>query len=141
MAKFRYIDKEENARDPFAPEAEESNEFEQLLQDDKHTPTSRRYSMGESVEGNVVSISSEFVFIDLGGKSSATLSIEEFTSASQSVPKVGETISAFVRTDNGSEILLTRTLRRNEVDDSLLRNAFEAKIPIEAKVEKVIKGG
>ncbi|KAB8040663.1 S1 RNA-binding domain-containing protein [Silvanigrella paludirubra] len=141
MAKFRYIDKEENARDPFASEAEESNEFEQLLQDDKHTPTSRRYRMGESVEGSVVSISSEFVFIDLGGKSSATLSIEEFTSASQSVPKVGDTISAFVRTDNGSEILLTRTLRRNEVDDSLLRNAFEAKIPVEAKVEKVIKGG
>ena len=57
------------------------------------------------------------------------------------MPKVGDTISAFVRTDNGSEILLTRTLRRNEVDDSLLRNAFEAKIPVEAKVEKVIKGG
>jgi small subunit ribosomal protein S1 len=141
MAKFRYIDKEENSRDPFAPTTEEANEFEQLLQDDKHIPSSRRYSMGESIEGTVVSVSPEFVFIDLGGKSSATLSTEEFTSSSLSIPKLGDNISAFVRSDNGSEILLTRTLRRNEVDDSLLRNAFEAKIPVEAKVEKIIKGG
>lgn len=141
MAKFRYIDKEENSRDPFAPTTEETNEFEQLLQDDKHIPSARRYRMGESIEGTVVSVSPEFVFIDLGGKSSATLSTDEFTSSSLSIPKLGDNISAFVRSDNGSEILLTRTLRRNEVDDTLLRNAFEAKIPVEAKVEKIIKGG
>ncbi|APJ03795.1 30S ribosomal protein S1 [Silvanigrella aquatica] len=141
MAQFRYFDKEENARDPFAGAAEETNEFEQLLQDDKNIPSSRRYRMGESVEGSVISTSPEFVFIDLGGKSSATLSTDEFTSSGLSTPKVGEKISAFVRSDNGSEILLTRTLRRNEVDDSLLRNAYEAHIPVEAKVEKVIKGG
>lgn len=141
MAKFRYIDKEENSRDPFASLNEETNEFEQLLQDDKHIPSSRRYRMGESIEGIVISVSPEFVFIDLGGKSSATLSTEEFTSSSLAIPKVGDTVSAFVRTDNGSEILLTRTLRRGEADDSLFQNAFEAKIPVEAKVEKIIKGG
>jgi small subunit ribosomal protein S1 len=141
MAKFRYFDKEENSRDPFAPFTEESNEFEQLLQDDKHIPTARRYLMGESIEGAVISVSPDFVFIDLGGKSSASLSTDEFTSSSLSIPKVGDTISAFIKSDNGSEILLTRTLRRSEIDDSLLRNAFESKVPVEAKVEKIIKGG
>lgn len=141
MAKFRYIDKEENSRDPFASNTEEMNEFEQLLQNEKHTPTSRRYRMGETVEGTVVSVSPDFVFIDLGGKSSATIPTEEFTSALLTPPKAGETLSAYVKSDNGSEIVLTKTLRRKEMDDSLLRNAYEAKIPIEAKVEKSIKGG
>lgn len=141
MAKFRYIDKEENSRDPFASEAEEMNEFEQLLQTDKHTPTSRRYRMGETVEGTVVSVNSDFVFIDLGGKSAATIPTEEFTSLSLTPPKAGESISAYVKSDNGSEIILTKTVRRKEMDDSLLRNAFSAKIPVEAKVEKTIKGG
>ncbi len=141
MAKFRYIDKEENSRDPFASETEEMNEFEQLLQDEKHTPTSRRYRMGETVEGTVVSVSPDFVFIDLGGKSSATIPTEEFTSTALTPPKAGDTLSAYVKSDNGSEIVLTKTLRRKEMDDSLLRNAFAAKIPVEAKVEKSIKGG
>ncbi|BBH53239.1 30S ribosomal protein S1 [Fluviispira sanaruensis] len=141
MAKFRYIDAEENSRDPFASESDTANEFEELLKDDKNIPTARRYRMGESVTGAVISASSEFIFVDLGGKSSGSLSTEEFTSAGLSTPKVGESISAFVRSDNGSEILLTRTLRRNEADDSLLRNAYEARIPVEAKVEKAIKGG
>ncbi|KAB8033455.1 30S ribosomal protein S1 [Fluviispira multicolorata] len=141
MAKFRYIDADENSRDPFATQSNVANEFEELLKDDKNIPTARRYRMGESITGNVISASPEFIFIDLGGKSSGSLSTEEYTSAGLSAPKIGDSISAFVRSDNGSEILLTRTLRRNEADDSLLRNAFEARIPVEAKVEKTIKGG
>lgn len=141
MAKFRYFDKDENSRDPFAPTNDTSNEFEELLQNDKHIPTSRRYRLGETVEGTILSVSPEFIFIDLGGKNSATLATEEFTNSSQSIPKVGESISAFVRSDNGSEIILTRTLRSNEVDNNLLQNAYESKIPVEGKITKIIKGG
>lgn len=141
MAKFRYVDKEESNRDPFDVENETDNEFAKMLSNEAEIPTARRYRMGETVEGVVISTNAEFIFVDLGGKSSGSLSTEEFTNSSLSIPKAGDTIQAFVRSDNGSEIILTKTLRKNETDDTMLRNAHSSKIPVEAKVAKVIKGG
>ena len=73
--------------------------------------------------------------------STATLAVEEFLTAGLTAPALGDEIQAYVRKDDGSEIILTRSLRRGEQDDTLLRSAHETRLPVEAKVEKVVKGG
>lgn len=141
MSKFHFIDSDELGRDPFAAEDNESTEFEKLLASEGQSASLKRYRPGEPVSGQVLKAGSEYLFIDLGGKSTATLAVEEFVTAGLEVPGVGEEVQAFVRKDTGSEILLTRSLRRGEQDDSLVRSAYENRLPVEAKVEKVVKGG
>ena len=141
MSKTRFIDADEFGRDPFASEDHETTEFEKLLESESSSASLKRYRAGEPVAGSVLRISQEFIFIDLGGKSTATLATEEFVSAGLTPPVVGSEIQAYVRKDNGSEIILTRSLRRGEQDDTLLRSAFETRLPVEAKIEKVVKGG
>lgn len=145
MAKYQYIDPEEQSRDPFANEESSSNEntteFETMLQAEKDTPFGKKYKVGEPVSGFVASVGADFIFVDLGGKNAASISCEEYLGSGLTLPKVGERITAYVRLDNGSEILLTRSLKRGDADDLLIRNAYESKIPVEAKIEKVNKGG
>lgn len=144
MAKFRYHDPEEDKRDPFAQEdASASSEFEQLLaaKGDEASVTTRRYKQGEQITGTVIRVGQDFLFIDLGGKSTASLAVEEYLGSNETPPKVGEELKAFVREDNGSEVILTRALRRGETDVGVLRDAFENELRVEGKVEKHNKGG
>ena len=141
MSKTRFVDTDELGRDPFAAEDNESTEFEKLLEAEKSSATLKRYKAGESVTGTVLRCSPEFVFVDLGGKSTATIALEEFTTAGLTPPTVGEDLQAYIRKDNGSEIILTRSLRRGEQDDTMLRSAYDTRLPVEAKIEKIVKGG
>lgn len=141
MSKFHFIDSDELGRDPFAAEDNESTEFEKLLASEGQSASLKRYRAGEPVTGLVLKVGTEFLFIDLGGKSTATLAVEEFVTAGLPIPATGDEVQAFVRKDTGSEILLTRALRRGEQDDSLIRSAYDNRLPVEAKVEKVVKGG
>jgi small subunit ribosomal protein S1 len=141
MSKIRFIDSEDFGRDPFASEEHETTEFEKLLESESTSASLKRYRAGEPVTGRVLRVGEEFVFVDLGGKSTATLAVEEFLTAGLTAPVLGDEIQAYVRKDSGSEIILTRSLRRGEQDDTLLRSAHETRLPVEAKVEKVVKGG
>jgi small subunit ribosomal protein S1 len=142
MAKYHYVDPAESSRDPFEQENQGASEFEQLLQADQTVVASRRYRVGEPVSGVVMSVGQEFVFVDLGGKVAAAIAADEYrVGGAGVVPRLGEEVKLFVREDNGSEVVLTRSLRRNEADDLMLRNAFEQSLPVDAKVEKTNKGG
>lgn len=141
MSKARFIDNEDFGRDPFATEDNETTEFEKLLASESSSASLKRYKAGEPIQGQVLRLGSEFVFVDLGGKSTATLAIEEFHAAGLPTPRAGDELQAYVRKDSGSEIILTLSLRRGEQDDTLLRSAHETRLPVEAKVEKVVKGG
>jgi len=141
MTKIRFVDAEELGRDPFASEDHETTDFEKLLEAESASASLKRYRTGEPVHGTVLHCSKEFVFVDLGGKSTATLAVEEFVAAGLTPPSSGDEIHAYIRKDNGSEIILTRSLRRGEQDDELLRSAHESRLPVEAKIEKVVKGG
>lgn len=143
MARYHYIDPEELERDPFAKSSEDQNEFSRLLAEERElVGAARRYRVGDQVTGRVVSVGTDTIFVDLGGKMTGALAIEDLrASGSVTLPKVDEEVTAYVRQDSGSELILTKSLRRSETDDTLLRNAYENHLPIEAKVEKVINGG
>ena len=128
--------------DPFNENNDDTtSEFEKLLALENRAVTAQKLKPGIQITGQVLQVGAQFLFIDLGGKSAAALAIEEFTTAGLTPPQVGEAVAAFVRSDNGSEIILTRSIRRSDASDATIQQAFEGGLPIEGKVEKVVKGG
>ena len=119
---------------------EETKSFEQLLDETFSTP--KHYSVGEKVEAAVVKISPEWIFIDLGAKSEGYIDRAELVDEKGNLTiKEGDVISAYFLSSRHSEKLFTtKLLARKSVDEFLL-NACKNQIPLEAFVEKEVKGG
>jgi small subunit ribosomal protein S1 len=119
---------------------EEEKSFAELLDETSLTP--RLYSVGEKIDTNVVKITSEWIFLDLGAKSEGYLDKKELLDDEGSLTvKEGDSITAyFLSSKHGEKLFTTKLLTRKSVDDYLF-NAYKKQIPLEATVEKEIKGG
>lgn len=94
---------------------------------------------GQLVDGIVIQVSSEYVFLDIGYKSEGKIPVAEFA---DSLPKIGETVTVvLLRKDgrNGPEVSKAKADAKQVWKD--VRKAFDEKIPVEGKIEKVVKGG
>ena len=119
---------------------DETKSFAQMLDETDLTP--KRFSVGEKVEATIVKISPEWIFIDLGVKSEGYLDKKEFLDeAGNLTAKEGDTITAYFLSSQHSERLFTTKLQANKNADEYLLNAYQNQIPLEATVEKEIKGG
>lgn len=96
---------------------------------------------GQTVEGRVVGIGDEVAFIDVGGKGEAVVAIEELKDADGVLEvAVGDRIQAVVVSTEGG-LTLSRRLARGAATSSQLTSAFQTRLPVEGKVERVVKGG
>ena len=96
---------------------------------------------GQAVEGTVVGIGAEVAFVDVGGKGEAVLAIDELKDANGFVDVlVGQRLQVVVVSTEGG-LTVSRRLSRGAVSNVQLRQAYEAHLPVEGKVEKVVKGG
>src|SRR3954464_9726260 len=101
----------------------------------------KRLARGETVEGTIVAIGPEVAFVDVGGKGEATIEIAELKDTDGILEvAVGDRIQAMVVSTLGG-LTLSRRLARGGATDRQLEDAFEAGLPVEGKVEGVIKGG
>ncbi|MBP5402315.1 MAG: 30S ribosomal protein S1 [Treponema sp.] len=94
---------------------------------------------GQLVDGIVVQVSSEYVFLDIGYKSEGKIPVAEFA---DNLPKVGETVTVvLLRKDgrNGPEVSKAKADAKQMWKD--VRKAFDEKTAIDGKIEKVVKGG
>ena len=100
-----------------------------------------RLERGQSVEGRIVAIGTEVAFIDVGGKGEATIAVGELRDESGALEvAVGDRIQAVVvSTERG--VTLSRRLGRGAAGDRQLEDAFHSGLPVEGKVEGVVKGG
>ena len=119
---------------------EETKSFAQMLDESYATP--RHFSVGEKVEAVIVKISPEWIFLDLGAKSEGYVDRKEFIDENGNLTvKEGDTITAyFISSRHSEKLFTTKLLARKSVDEYLV-NAYENQIPLEATVEKEIKGG
>src|SRR4030066_728296 len=119
---------------------EKEKSFAELL--DEATITPRHYSPGEKIETTIVKITSEWIFLDLGAKSEGYLDKKEFLDEEGNLTvKEGDPITAyFLYSKHGEKLFTTKLLTRKSVDDYLF-NAYQQQMPLEATVEKEIKGG
>ena len=94
---------------------------------------------GQIVEGEVISVSEDYVFLDVGCKSEGRLPVEEFAG---NLPNVGDKVSVFlvkVFGRNGPEISKTKADAKRMWKD--VAQAFKEKTPVEGTISKIVKGG
>ena len=101
-------------------------------------------SPGAKVTGKVTKIGPEYVFVDIGGKNEAVISAGELANKEGTVPlAVGDTFTAFVVSNTGSETVLSKSLAgrgRTAATQDLL-DAMNDQVPVQGKVTGVNKGG
>ena len=114
--------------------------FEELLEQSFVAP--ERFEPGEKISAEIVGISEEWIFLDLGGKSEGYLSKNEFLDENGDLTiKTGDTIEAFFLSSRNNEKLFTTKLGGGAAGRAHLENAFRSGIPIEGRVERECKGG
>ena len=101
----------------------------------------RRFEKGQTIEGIVVSIGPEVVFVDVGGKGEASIDIDEMKDPDGNLEiAVGDRIQAVVVSTAGG-LTLSRKLARGAATLRQLEDAFQSGLPVEGKVERAVKGG
>ncbi len=107
------------------------------------TSMGERLHPGQKVRAKVVSVSGDFVYIDLGGKSEGALDLAEFI-GKDGVANVraGDEVEAFFVTVQDGLMKLT-TLAHGYSAASLnsVMDAYEAGVPVNGEVKREIKGG
>lgn len=95
---------------------------------------------GDLVEGHVIQVTPDFIFIDVGYKSEGKIPTVEF---GEQVPKLGEIVSVILvkKEARNGEIVVSKKKADEKVYWRQVSNAFKDHIPIEGIIEKEIKGG
>jgi small subunit ribosomal protein S1 len=123
---------------PQGPEQEKS--FEELL--NESLTRKERFQPGEMIDARVVSITTEWVFIDLGGKSEGYIDAREFIDDQGAVSITpGDTIKVYFLSSKNSEKLFTKKIISQEAGKTFLEDAWRNRIPVKGLVVKEIKGG
>jgi small subunit ribosomal protein S1 len=102
---------------------------------------SQRIRQGQSIEGTIVAIGDEVAFVDVGGKGEATIALDELRNDDGALEVgVGDRIEATVMSASGG-LTLSRRLQRGAATLRQLEDAYHARLPVEGKVEREVKGG
>ena len=94
---------------------------------------------GQLLEGTVIQITDESVFVDVGYKSEGKIPIDEF----KNKPQLGETVSVVLVKKEGKsgEVIVSKKKADLKNYWKHLRDAFQDKTGVEGKIVKAIKGG
>ena len=130
---------------PNTPENQSNNEsnqsFEDILKQFEQTHTHKAPAGDKQLEGTVVAVSAESVFLDIGYKTEGILPLAPFTGAGETV-KVGDKFQVSVKGRNPEGYYeLTRKKVELPKDWSALEQAFADKTVILGTVTGVVKGG
>ncbi len=121
------MDDVQNSKDSIQTQLEESLNNLKPLED------------GQLVDGSVIAVTDEYVFIDIGYKSEGKIPVSEFAG---DLPKTGDTVTVvLLRKDgrNGPEVSKAKADAKQMWKD--VRKAFDEKTVVDGTIEKVVKGG
>ncbi len=121
-------------------EKKEERSFEELLKETE--AGTGRLEPGQRIEARIVDIGSDWVFLDLGGKSEGALDKKELLDEEGELSfKRGDTIAAYFLSSRHGEMLFTTRITTGQAGRNFLDHAWGSKIPVEGLVEREIKGG
>jgi len=94
---------------------------------------------GQLIDGKVVEVTPETVFVDVGYKSEGKIPLEEF----QEKPQIGEDVSVVLvrKEGKGGQVVVSKQKADLRVFWKELREAFDNGQPIKGTFDKNIKGG
>ncbi len=125
--------------DAYSSENKEKS-FEHLL-DSYSTGMNEDIKIGDKIEGEIISIGQDTVFIDTKSKIDGTAEKKELLDENGEFPySVGDSIELYVVSCNESEIVLSKALS-GIGGLNILQDAYSGKIPVEGKVLATCKGG
>ena len=125
----------------FQPTAETDESFGELLSQFEQSHSRKPVDGSKQIEGTVVTVSAESVFLDIGFKSEGILPLAAFQSAGEEV-KPGDKLTVSVKgRDPDGYYELSRFKTALPRDWSALERAFADKSTIMGTVTGVIKGG
>ncbi len=127
---------------PDSPGPPESNEsFDKIFAEYEQTHSRQPGDGGRQIEGTVVAVSVDSVFVDIGYKTEGVLPLELFQSAGESV-KPGDKLLVSVKGRNPEGYYdLSRLKVAQPKDWSSLEQAFADKAIISGTVTAAVKGG
>lgn len=100
------------------------------------------FEIGTRVEGKIVFITKDLVFVDISGKSEAVIGAEEFRNDDETLSvKNGDIIQAYVVSRTSGEIRLTTSIGRGGASINLVQMAHREAIPVYGTVTDAVKGG
>ena len=129
-----------NPDTPEVPSSETTESFSGLLS--QYQPGgSRPHSAGNQIEGTVIAVSADSVYVDIGLKTEGILPLAEVQLSGQ-VPKTGEKILVAIKgRDPEGYYQLSRFKISRPTDWDWLQKAFEEKATIVGTVTGIVKGG
>ncbi len=94
---------------------------------------------GQLVEGTVIQVTNDQVFVDVNLKSEGKIPLSEFTET----PKVGDKVSVILvmKENKRGEVIVSKQKADAKLFWKNLRQAFQDHTPVEGMIEKVVKGG
>ncbi|MCU1298822.1 MAG: ribosomal protein [Acidobacteriaceae bacterium] len=119
----------------------EARSFDEIFSEYEQNHSRQREDGGKQIEGTVIAVSAESVFVDIGFKSEGVLPLTAFQSSGQAV-KPGDKLLVSVKgRDLDGYYELSRTKIAQPKDWSSLEQAFAEKSTIVGTVTGVVKGG
>ena len=94
---------------------------------------------GQMVEGHVVQVTQDQVFINIGYKSEGKIPIDEFSE----IPKEGDKVPVILvsKENKHGEVIVSKQKADVKIFWKNLRQAFQDHLPVDGVIEKQIKGG
>ncbi len=126
------------------------NDFASMMEalgDPQAARGSKRLRVGETVEGAVVQITKDYIFVDVGATAEGRIERGELEDKKGELAiKVGDKVRARVASVNDLEgpklvTALGRGTGRSGVDLAALESAKSGELPVEGTVTKAVKGG
>lgn len=126
--------------------ADQDEDFASMLaefESDKPRTAKKRPRVGDVIQGAVISIGKDSVFVDAGGKAEGVLERNQVSDADgKLLVAVGDKVEARVVADAGGVLTLRVKLGgRGPEARAELQQAQELGIPVEGVVQEVVKGG
>jgi len=115
------------------------DEFQTQLQE-QYLKSFEGLEEGDLIDGKVIQLAGDFVFIDVGYKSEGKIPITEFGAV---VPKVGDDVKVILikKETHSGEVVVSKKRADEKVFWKSVAVAFKDHQPIEAKIDKEVKGG
>jgi small subunit ribosomal protein S1 len=120
--------------------AEGEENFAEMFE--KSFKKQERLEPGQMVEAQIVKISEEWIFLDLGGKGEGYLAKKEMADeAGNLTVKEGDTVRAYFMSAENNEMHFTSKIGTGPGKQSQLEDAWRNGIPVDGTVVKEMKGG
>jgi small subunit ribosomal protein S1 len=123
------------------PSSNESESFGDILSQYEQSHSHRSDEGKKGLEGTVVAVSAESVFLDIGYKTEGIIPLAEFQNAGQSVKRGDKFPVSIKGRDAEGYYELSRLKVERPKDWSALEKAFADKSPIAGVISALIKGG